>query len=226
MEGYKASCIMPTANRELYVPLAIDYFLNQEFRNAELIIIDDGKMPVKHLIPDHRRIKYHYVSNIGNIGAKRNFACQMAKGEIIVHWDDDDWYGYEWISRQIKALERSEADICGLNEIYYYSPLVQKYWKYTDKNLDRPWLSGATFAYRRSFWEKHAFKDIQIGEDYDFIWNTGARLFAHDYTDGFYATLHARNTTLKPFENAKHKRHAVQWMDVQYEPDKFLYNLK
>lgn len=217
MNSYRVSCIMPTANRELYIPLAVDYFLNQDYRDAELIIIDDGKESVRALLPEHRRIKYFYTEPLGSVGLKRNYACQQAQGDIIVHWDDDDWYGYEWISRQVKALESSGADICGLNEIIFFSPLVQKCWKYADKNSDRPWLSGATMAYWRSFWQQHPFKDLQIGEDYDYIWNNGAKIFAHDYTDGFYATLHARNTTLKPFEDVRHKKHAIEWMDVPYE---------
>ena len=36
------SCIMPTYNRREFVPLAIRYFLRQDYANKELIIIDDG----------------------------------------------------------------------------------------------------------------------------------------------------------------------------------------
>ncbi|CAM4422677.1 Glycosyl transferase family 2 [Pedobacter westerhofensis] len=216
MSDYHVSCIMPTANRELYIPLAVDYFLNQSYRNAELIIVDDGKNSVKHLLPNHYRIKYFYTAPLGSIGLKRNYACLRAAGKIIVHWDDDDWYGQEWITRQVRALETSGADICGLNQITFYSPLVQKYWRYDGEDKERPWLAGATMAYWKSFWVKHPFKDLHIGEDYDYIWNNQAKIYAHDYVDGFYATLHAKNTTLKPFENKRHKKHAIKYMDVPY----------
>ena len=215
----KVSCIMPTANRQQFIPLAIHYFLNQSYRDAELVIIDDGKESIKQFLPAHRRIKYFYTYPIGSIGLKRNYACEKATGEIIMHWDDDDWYGQDWIKKQVDTLESFDTDICGLNEIMFYSPVVEKYWNYADKNTDRPWLSGATMGYRRSFWEKHPFKDINIGEDYDYIWNSGAKIYAHDYTDGFIAILHAGNTTLKPFEDARHKKHAIGWMDVPYERD-------
>lgn len=216
MNAPYVSCIMPTANRLKFIPLAIDYFLNQDYRNVELVIIDDGKEPVGHVVPNHHRIKYFYTDPIGTIGMKRNYACEKARGEIIMHWDDDDWYAHDWISRQLKALESSDADICGLNDITFFSPLRNKFWRYADQQTERPWLSGATMAYRKSFWQEHPFKDIQIGEDYDYIWNSGAKILAHDYTKGFVATLHAHNTTLKPFEDARHKKHAIQWMDVPY----------
>lgn len=217
MKSPYVSCIMPTANRPLHVPLAVEYFLNQDYRDAELIIIDDGSSSVKSLIPDHYRVRYFFEEPIGTIGKKRNYACEQARGKVIMHWDDDDYYGEQWITRQLKALENSGADICGLNEITFFSPLRKKYWKYGDKSTERPWLAGATMAYFRSFWETHHFKDLQIGEDYDYIWNSGAKIFAHDYNEGFIATLHGSNTTLKPFENAKDKRHAIEWMNVSYE---------
>ena len=221
---------MLTANRPLFVPLAVSYFLNSDFRDAELVIVDDGLVSIKSLLPNHHRIKYFYSNPIGSIGKKRNFACEKAQGEIIIHWDDDDYYAYDWISRQIKVLEESKADIVGLNQIFFYSPLVNKYWNYENKQ-DPPWLSGATLAYRKSFWEKHNFKDIHIGEDYDYIWNSGAKIYAHDYSNGFIATLHAGNTTLKPFENPRHKKHALEYMDVIYtgstenpEQSRYKYN--
>ncbi|WP_158797409.1 glycosyltransferase family A protein [Pedobacter sp. L105] len=210
------SCIMPTANRENFIPLAVSSFLNQDYRNVELVIIDDGKRSVKNLIPDHHRIKYYYTSPLGTIGQKRNYACDKANGEIIMHWDDDDWYAYDWISKQLSFLETSKADLCGLNNIIFFSPLVGKFWRYHDPGNERPFIAGATMAYGKKFWEKHPFKDLQIGEDYDYVWNSGASIFAHDYTDGFIATLHARNTTLKPFENPKHKLHAIQWMNIPF----------
>ena len=223
------SCIMPTANRPNYVQLAVNHFLNQDYRNVELVIIDDGKESVEHLLPDHHRLKYFYTEPIGSIGKKRNYACSKSRGEIIMHWDDDDYYAYDWISRQIKILESSGADIVGLNEILFFSPVVNKFWKYENKETDRPWLSGATMAYWKSFWEKHPFKDINIGEDYDYIWNSGAKIYAHEYPNGFIATLHAGNTTLKPFENPRHKKNASMYMDVEYEgntenPEKSRYN--
>lgn len=214
------SCIMPTANRPQFVPFAIDYFLKQDFKDAELIIIDDGKESVSPLLYKHKRIKYYYSSPIGTIGAKRNYACNKATGKIIMHWDDDDWYAQDWISRQVRAIENSHADICGLNEIYFFSPLVNKYWKHSNKSIERPWICGATMIYLRSFWQQHPFKNIHIGEDWDYVWNNNAILHAHEYIDGFFAILHAGNTTLKPFENPNHKRDANLWMDVAFENKK------
>ncbi|MGY0036927.1 hypothetical protein [Pedobacter sp. NJ-S-72] len=105
-----------------------------------------------------------------------------------------------------------------MKQIVFFSPLVDKFWKYPIEEPDHPWLAGATMTYRKSFWLDHPFKDLQIGEDYDYVWNTGAKISALDYSDGFIATLHNSNTTLKPFEDPRHKRqYASNLMDVQYK---------
>lgn len=211
MELPLVSCIMPTANRQKFIPFALHYFLQQDYPNTELIIIDDGIQSAKSLIPDHPRIRYFYSEPLGTIGIKRNYACEKAQGEIIMHWDDDDWYAPDWISKQVEALSSSGADISGLNTVLFYSPAVEKRWVYEDSDIEKPWLCGATMAYRKSFWENHPFIDIQVGEDYDFVWNSGAKTFALDYFHGFIAVLHANNTSIKPVENPRHKKKGTTW---------------
>ncbi|WP_342328689.1 glycosyltransferase family A protein [Pedobacter sp. FW305-3-2-15-E-R2A2] len=207
------SCIMPTANRQKFIPLAINYFLEQDYPNAELVIIDDGLESAARLIPDNPKIRYFYSEPLGTIGVKRNHACEKAQGEIIMHWDDDDWYAADWVSKQVEALSSSGADITGLNQVIFYSPSVNKRWMYEDTDMEQPWLCGATMAYRKSFWQEHPFIDIQVGEDYDFVWNTGAKTFALDYPNGFVAILHAHNTSIKPVEDIKHKKTGTTWKE-------------
>lgn len=212
------SCIMPTANRQKFLPLAIDNFMAQDYANAELVIIDDGLEPATHLIPDDPRIRYFYTEPLGTIGVKRNYACEQANGEIIMHWDDDDWYAPDWIYKQFCALTDSAADIAGLNQVLFYSPSIDKRWLYQDLDLEKPWLCGATMAYHKSFWQEHPFIDIQVGEDYDFIWNTGARTFATGYLQGFIAILHAHNTSIKPVEDIRHKKNGTKWQEPKKTP--------
>jgi glycosyltransferase involved in cell wall biosynthesis len=199
------SCIMPTANRKDFIPSAIENFLKQDYMNTELIIVDDGKESVQHLIPDNPRIRYFYFEPLGPIGTKRNIACEIADGELITHWDDDDWYAQDWISHQVQALVNSDADICGINQVQFFSPTLNSYWMTKNSNSQRPWLTGASLIYRKSYWEKHPFKNLQIGEDDDYVRNSGGKIFAHDYFQGFIATLHPHNTSIKFFEDPNDK---------------------
>lgn len=210
MEQPLVSCIMPTANRQKHIPLALDNFFQQDYPNKELVIIDDGKESILPLLTDDPRIKYYYSTTVKTIGLKRNDACERASGEFIIHWDDDDWHAPDWISKQVYFLNASGADICGIENVHFYVAVTDTLWKGTALNRNNPhtggFLNGATFIYRKSFWEKNHFKDLPTGEDDDFIRSSGGKLFAHDYIDGFIAVLHPKNTTIKYFENPKHKK--------------------
>lgn len=213
MDQPLVSCIMPTANRERYIPFSISDFLKQDYPNTEIVIIDDGKRPIVSLLPDDERIKYYYSNQVNSVGIKRNIACEHAKGEIIMHWDDDDWHAGDWISKQVHFLTTSEADICGIEHVHFFSTITDTLWKGTALNRNNPyirgWINGATLAYHKSFWEKHPFKDLAAGEDDDFLNTSGARLYAHDYIDGFISILHPGNTVPKYFEKKSHKHQRI-----------------
>lgn len=210
MDQPLVSCIMPTADRQQYIPLAIRDFLIQDYSRKELIIIDDGKETIASLIPKDERIKYHYSTVVKSTGMKRNDACHYSNGEIIMHWDDDDWHAPDWISQQVYFLLSSGADICGIEHVNFYSTITDTLWRGTALNRNNPyikgWLNGATLIYSKSFWERNPFKDLQAGEDSEFINTPGVKLYAHEYIDGFIAILHQKNTTRKYFENPLHKK--------------------
>jgi glycosyltransferase involved in cell wall biosynthesis len=105
-----------------------------------------------------------------NVGAKRNVACASAHGEFIVHWDDDDWYPPDRISRQIAALRAGHLKICGTSTLFYYDVATKRAWRYRYSSGGRPWVAGNTLAYRKSWWMQHPFPEIQVGEDSRFVW--------------------------------------------------------
>src|SRR5262249_17071702 len=86
------SCILPTSHGRHFVRQAIRCFLRQDYPNTELLGLDDGTDAVGDCVPDDRRIRYVRLERPLPLGAKRNLACSEARGEFIIHWDDDDWY--------------------------------------------------------------------------------------------------------------------------------------
>ncbi|CAM4423558.1 Glycosyl transferase family 2 [Pedobacter westerhofensis] len=193
------TCIMPTANREDFIPKAIKYFLQQDYPYKELVIIDDGYESIARMIPNLYSIRYFYLKEKQCIGTKRNIACEKAAGSIIMHWDDDDWYANNWISYQVNSIIEKEVDICGLSHVQFFSVRENKFYISKNVNAKKNWLTGATLAYRKAFWNKHPFKNIHIGEDILFVRNKNAKVFAHDYFKGFLAIVHATNARLKEF---------------------------
>lgn len=192
------SCIMPTFNRRRFVPQAIKYFLRQDYGSKELLIIDDGTDPVGDLVPVDERIRYVRLEKRTKVGTKRNLACEQAKGEIIVHWDDDDWMEDRRLSYQVSQLRAERADACGLNRVFFFDPVAAVAWEYVYPGTIRPWIYGATLCYTQSFWKRNPFPDVDVGEDSRFVWNDPAAKIRALPDNGFMAALvHPGNTGVK-----------------------------
>jgi ADP-heptose:LPS heptosyltransferase/glycosyltransferase involved in cell wall biosynthesis/SAM-dependent methyltransferase len=164
------SCIMPTADRRAFVGRAVEYFLRQDYGAKELIVVDDGEDAVGDLMPADARVRYVRVSGKLTVGAKRNLACEQARGEFIAHWDDDDWHAPRRLSYQVGELSESGAEVCGIRELLFYEPGAGRAWRYVYPAGQRLWLSGSSLCYRRAFWAANRFADISIGEDARFVW--------------------------------------------------------
>jgi len=210
--GALVSCIMPTANRPGLVPQAIQYFLRQDYPNRELIILDDGVAPVADLIPQDSRIRYVRMSNKRTMGSKHNMACEMARGEIIVHWDDDDWMADRRLSYQVSELLRQPPmTLCGLARLIYYEPTVDRAWEYVYPQNARPWVCGNSFCYQKLFWEKHPFPSQNEGADTVWVWGLRNQkvLALPDHT--FYvALIHGKNTSPKRTSGACWRRYPTK----------------
>lgn len=57
-------------------------------------------------------------------GEVLNQAASLASGDYVAKWDDDDWYGPDYLSDLVMALTYAEADIVGTTaEFLYLEPL-------------------------------------------------------------------------------------------------------
>jgi glycosyltransferase involved in cell wall biosynthesis len=192
------SCIMPTADRRRFVPLALQNFLQQDYPNRELVILDDGEDSVADLVPVDSRVHYTRLLQKQTLGAKRNACVKASHGDLIMHWDDDDWAAPHRIRYQVEALLREGAEVCGLRQMLFYDLSTSQPWLYSYPADQRSWLAGGSLLYTRNFWQRAPFPNVQVGEDARFIWSQNRPKLAvlPDYR--FYvAMIHSCNTSPK-----------------------------
>lgn len=189
---------MPTRNRLRFLPTAIQCFRNQTYPliRRELLIAEDGSESAKGILPDDLPIKlFTLAGRRWIIGAKRNFLCEQAGGEIIIHLDDDDWSAPERISSQVELLLRSGAQVCGYNHLEFRAENGER-WLYLGR---QDYALGTSLCYRRSWWQSHRFPPDQIGEDVTFV-KRAARasvLVAEPAGQMMWARIHPGNTSPK-----------------------------
>jgi hypothetical protein len=202
---------MPTANRRAFVPRAIAYFLRQAYQLKELIIVDDGSDAIGDLIPADEQIRYVRLNTTLTVGAKRNMACEQARGEIVTHWDDDDWHALHRLGYQVEALLRSDDDVCGLTTLLFYDLSTGRGWRYVYPAGQRFRLSGSTLCYRRAFWVRHRFANINVGEDAKFIWSgRPERMVVLSDPTFHIGIIHGRNAAPKRTEGPYWHAYAME----------------
>jgi glycosyltransferase involved in cell wall biosynthesis/GT2 family glycosyltransferase len=202
------SCILPTLDRRRFVPHAIEYFRRQDHPAKELIILDDGRDPVADLIPDDPAIVYRRLPQRLILGAKRNLACQLARGSIVAHWDDDDWYAPHRLSTQVARLLDTGSDLCGCRSLPFYDPATGRAWRYAWSDPRRIWAAGQSLCYRRELWERSPFPDVATGEDARFVWSREVRSMCDvSASDTLVAIIHRGNTVPKAV-------HGTNWSGV------------
>jgi O-antigen biosynthesis protein len=195
------SCIMPTHNRREYIRQALFYFERQQYPNRELIIVDDGEDKVADLIPpEDLRIRYVALPEQISIGAKRNHACQLARGDIIAHWDDDDWYAPHRLVHQIAPLLARQADMTGLETSCFFDLTKWEAWTCSPDLHRRLFVGdvhGGTLVYWRRIWESGTrYPDASLAEDARFLQlacRRGARLQKLPHDRSFVYLRHDSN---------------------------------
>jgi len=191
-----ALCI--TRNRRTWLPQAIQCFLAQTYRPLELLIVADGE-DVRDLVPNDQRIRLIHIDRTMHIGDKRNFGCQHARGEVIVHWDDDEFCAPNRVTDQVSRLVESGKSVTGYNSMRFTDGT--NWWQYQGA---ADYALGTSLCYRKSYWEENKFPSMQIGEDLIFS-NMAAfnrEFIVADAGDLMHATIHSQNTSPRTLGSA------------------------
>ena len=189
---------MPTADRRRFVPRAIHYVLAQDYPNRELLILDDGADAVADLVPDDPRVRYVRLEPGLTLGEKRNECVRRAAGDLIMHWDDDDWMSPRRVRYQVETLLAGRAEVCGLTRMLFYELATGRVWLYDYPAHARRWLAGGSLLYTREFWRRAPFPDVQVASDTRFVYAQKLTRAAVPPDHTFYvAMIHPGNTSPK-----------------------------
>lgn len=112
------SIILPVYNGEKYIVEAVNSILNQDFRDFELILIDDGSTDstpeILNNFNDSRIRRFSFKKNQGLVAAL-NFGLEKAQFPFIARMDADDIATPERLGRQVSFLKNNpEHVLCGM----------------------------------------------------------------------------------------------------------------
>lgn len=187
-------CVMLTADRQKLATSAVACFEQQDYQNKKLLVLDTGQN--RFTLSSAPGIRHPDVSIIHaarqpgeTLGCLRNYLNANAQGDMLAHFDDDDWRGPHSISEMVAALVANEGAVgCGYSDCLFAEQIerasitsktvageleqgvverVTAWRTYRWKsNLPGTYVLGGSLMYWRRTWEVLPFPALHNKEDY------------------------------------------------------------
>lgn len=160
MKEIKYSIIVPVYNCEIYLKRCVDSIINQETKNIEIILVDDGSSDSSPLICDEYSSKYNFIKTIhqknSGVSEARNNGIKKSLGKYICFLDSDDYLAENYFNEINKILkEKPNTELINFG---FYSDV---------DDLSLKTISSDKVNYENKFYSNHE----EIKDDFVNLWD-------------------------------------------------------
>ena len=219
-----ASIITPTRNRQAQLSRLRSDVEQQTYPECEWLIWDDSPLPDEAFSQqDCSRTTYIHSEHRLSVGEKRNRLVERSRGQVIIHFDDDDHYDCRYVQEMIAQLVENDAGLAKLVGYFVYDRRYDRflYWDQTDETslqfickagekfttrdpavmaqgmAERHRMGfGFSYVYLREAWTLFPFPNCDFGEDLHFALQVHRQypiLFLQDRTGICIHDIHGAN---------------------------------
>ncbi len=234
------SVIIPAYNCEKTIAQTIDSILEQQCKDIEIVIIDDGSTDstaniCKEYCSNHSFIRYYYKENTG-VSRTRNLGIEKAKGTYIAFIDSDDIWDKEYYDNQLnEKLKSEEYDVLAFSSCFSDMDLnITEYVKVEDEILvdkkdeavDKFYHSFSSFIYKLDLIKENDLyfcTKLKYGEDE--LFRSKCLYMAHKIWAQDKLSFYYRNNINSATKvNRRQKLFAKQKLKTYYLMKEFFYN--
>lgn len=182
----KFSIIIPVYNSEAYLKKCLDSVIAQDYKNYEIIIVNDGSTDdsykiINEICKKNSHIKYFdYGSNKG-LSYARNYGVSKAKGDYLLFLDSDDYYSDNFLNVLSESIEENDVVRFQCRDIFDDGSINE----YNEESFSN--MNGINsfnrichfhyvelaclYCYKRKFWLDNGFKfkDKTYHEDFGLV---------------------------------------------------------
>lgn len=169
------SILTPTYNRGAFVKRMVACYKAQTYpkESMEWIVLDDGTESIEQIFLKETQglPNIHYIrkEEKQTVGAKRNELHRLAKGEIFISWDDDDYYVPERVSYVVKKFAQFPTlQLAGSSQLYMY--FINRKKIYSIGPYHERHATNGTMAVRASYAKAHLYDEtVTFAEEVSFL---------------------------------------------------------
>lgn len=192
----QVSIIMATYNRAHLIKKTLDSITSQTYTNWECLIIDDGSTDnTKEILRPYllKDLRFNYYertkSHKKGLPGCRNQGLELAKGEFIIFFDDDDIVHPDNLKICIEVLSDKDLYFCRYEKEPFWGEWKTKTFKhasgFTSKlveinDLENIITGKLSFASCTVLWKSECFEEIRFKEEllYAEEWECYTRLLS------------------------------------------------
>lgn len=184
-------------------------YKQQSWKDKELIIIlNKDSMDINRWIKKakkYRNVQIYQLHEKAALGDCLNFGIMKSNYDIIAKFDDDDYYGSDYIKSSMDAFNNKDISIIGKSSVYIYFKNKKALIHVSgNENAVTDTVAGATLMFRKEVFHQVQFEKVNRAEDYFFIEECKKKGFTVYSTDRYdFAVIRndAENHTWKIADN-------------------------
>lgn len=174
-EANGVTIVSPTIRPE-YMARLLDNYARQRWENKELIIVlNRESMSLRRYLQaakPYRNVRVMRLPGACTLGDCLNAAAARARYPFVAKFDDDDYYGPDYLAEAMYTFEKTNADIVGKTSFFFYFP--HRRLLLLRERPVRPYeatsrIAGATIMFRKQVLHTVRFGKRRQGSDVQFI---------------------------------------------------------
>lgn len=193
----KVTIIMATYNRAHLIVEALESVMAQSLKDWECLIIDDGgtdntKETISTILKHDTRFQFFERPKSYKKGLPgcRNYGLDIANGNFLIFFDDDDVVHPENLKKTVEVIESNNVDFChyqklvyqGEKNIFENTPTTIKQCL-TKDDIEKVITQKIGLASCTVLWKKECFDTIRFNENllYAEEWECYSRIISENY---------------------------------------------
>jgi len=201
----KVTIIMATYNRAHFIVETLQSIQNQKYENWECLIIDDGgidntKEIITPILEKDNRFEFLKRSDSYKKGLPgcRNYGLDLARGDYIVFFDDDDIVHPDNLKIGVEVIEKNNTDFCHYQKQSFENqkPIIRNtpitiVKSIVRNDIEKVITQEIGLASCTVLWKKECFDTIRFNESllYAEEWECFSKIISENYRGILISTI-------------------------------------